>query len=169
MKRLTTVLFTAAIAVGSLAGCETTPKSGDTAPQTQATAQYVSINSKLLQSYNWQLVEAKGNDGRQISQLFYDPANPLILNFMTDGNANRVAFMNTCNNLSAAYDIRNGGVELSNSISTKMLCPEPQEQFDRATMAVVQGKYSVSKRGNQPEMLTIQGPNHVAHFKAIAK
>ena len=169
MKKLTIALLTATIAAGSLAGCETMPKSVSTPAQTQASAQYVSINSKLLQSYNWQLVDAKRNDGRQISQLFYDPANPLILNFMTDGNTNRVAFMNTCNNLSAEYDVRNGGVELSNSISTKMLCPAPQEQFDRATMAVVQGKYSVSKRGNQPEMLTIQGPDHVAHFKAIAK
>lgn len=169
MKKLTTALLTATIAVGALTGCQTTPQASSTATQTQAPAQYVTINSKLLQSYNWQLVDAKRTDGSKISSLFYNPAKPLVLNFMTDGNANRVAFMNTCNNLSAAYDIRNGGVELSNSISTKMLCPEPQEQFDRATMAVVQGKYIVSKRGNQPEMLTIQGPSHVAHFKAIAK
>lgn len=167
MKQLTTALLTATIAVGALTGCQTTPKTPNTPVQDNPVSQ--PVNSKILQAYNWELVQAKRNDGSDITPLFYDPAKPLTLNFMTDGNTNRVAFMNTCNNLSAGYDIRGGSVELNNGLSTMMACPEPQASFDRATMSVVQGKYSVSKRSNQPAILTVKGTDHVAHFKAVSK
>jgi hypothetical protein len=48
-------------------------------------------------------------------------------------------------------------------------CPEPQASFDTATMATVQGKYSLNKNANNVPILTIRNDNQVAHFKAVAK
>lgn len=168
MKNLTTALLTATIAVGALAGCQTTPT---TPSQGVVTGQ--PVNSKILQAYDWQLVDAKRADGTKIAPLFYNPAKPLTLKFTTEvtnqSNEDRVSFVNTCNNLGAAYSIRNGSVELNNALSTMMACPEPQASFDTATMAVVQGKYSVSQQAQQAPVLTIQGADSVAHFKAVKK
>lgn len=170
MKTLHTALLTAGLAIGTLGmvGCQTTP----TAPNYNAGTQHA-ISSQLLQSYDWQLVDAKYADGKQITPLFYNPAKPLTLRFSTEvsnqANENRVAFMNTCNNLGAAYAVRNGSVELSNMLSTMRACPDAEARFDTATTQVVQGKYSVHQQGNQAPVLTIKGTNTVAHFKAVAK
>ena len=50
-----------------------------------------------------------------------------------------------------------------------MACPEPQARFDNATLATVQGKYSLSKNANNVPVLTITNANQVAQFKAISK
>ena len=171
MKNLTTALLTATIAVGALAGCQTTPNTPSTPDQNMGAAQ--PVNSKILQAYDWQLVDAKRADGTKIAPLFYNPAKSLTLKFTTEvtnqSNEDRVSFVNTCNNLGAAYSIRNGSVELNNALSTMMSCPEPEAKFDSATMAIVQGKYSVSQQGQQAPVLTIQGKDTVAHFKAVKK
>lgn len=91
------------------------------------------------------------------------------INFMTANGDNRVAFMNTCNNMSAGYSIVDGNVQIQNGISTLMACPEPQASFDTATLATVQGKYSLSKNANNLPVLTITNANQVAQFKAISK
>ena len=88
---------------------------------------------------------------------------------MTVNGANRVAFMNTCNNMGAGYSIVNGNVQLESGISTLMACPEPQASFDTATLATVQGKYSLSKNATNVPILTITNANQVAHFKAVSK
>lgn len=163
MKKLSTALLTATIAVGALAGCQTTvnPDQGAAAMQP--------LNSAVLQAYNWQLVDATRNDGSKVTQLFYDQSKPLVLDFFSEGNSNRVSFVNTCNNLGATYDVQGGTVVLSNVLATMRACPEAEANFDKATMATVQGKYSISKRTNQTPMLTIKNANQVAHFKGIAK
>ena len=63
----------------------------------------------------------------------------------------------------------NGEVQLSNSIGTLMACPEPQASFDTATLATVQGKYSMNKNVDNTPILTIKNDSQVAHFKAVAK
>ena len=162
MKNMTKVMMAGVLAVVTLAaGCQTTPSV--TAPTTQT------ITSNALQSYNWQLVDAKRSNGDKVTQLFFNPAKPLILNFMTANGDNRVAFMNTCNNMSAGYSIVDGNVQIQNGISTLMACPEPQASFDTATLATVQGKYSLTKSGNNLPVLTITNANQVAQFKAISK
>ena len=159
---MTKVMMAGVLAVVTLAaGCQTTPSV--TAPTTQT------ITSNALQSYNWQLVDAKRSNGDKVTQLFFNPAKPLILNFMTANGDNRVAFMNTCNNMSAGYSIVDGNVQIQNGISTLMACPEPQASFDTATLATVQGKYSLTKSGNNLPVLTITNANQVAQFKAISK
>jgi heat shock protein HslJ len=82
---------------------------------------------------------------------------------------NRVTFMNTCNNMGAQYQVVNGNVQIENSISTLMACPEPQASFDTATLATVQGKYSLSKNASNLPILTITNASQVAHFKAVSK
>lgn len=162
MKNMTKVMMAGVLAVGTLAaGCQTTP--GVTTPTTQQ------ITNNALQAYNWQLVDAKRTNGQQVSQLFFNPAKPLTLNFMNVNGNNRVAYMNTCNNMGAQYQISNGNVQIENSISTLMACPEPQASFDTATLATVQGKYSLSKNANNTPILTITNANQVAHFKAVNK
>ncbi len=162
MKNMTKVMMASVLAVGTLAaGCQTTPTV--TAPVEQT------ITSNALQAYNWQLIDAKRSNGDKVTQLFFDPAKPLILNFMTANGDNRVAFMNTCNNMSAGYSIVDGNVQIQNGISTLMACPEPQASFDTATLATVQGKYSLSKNANNLPVLTITNANQVAQFKAISK
>ena len=159
---MTKVMMASVLAVGTLAaGCQTTPTV--TAPVEQT------ITSNALQAYNWQLIDAKRSNGDKVTQLFFDPAKPLILNFMTANGDNRVAFMNTCNNMSAGYSIVDGNVQIQNGISTLMACPEPQASFDTATLATVQGKYSLSKNANNLPVLTITNANQVAQFKAISK
>lgn len=156
-------MMASVLAVGTLAGCQTTPSV--TAPVTQPTA----ITTTALQTYNWQLVDATCTNGQKVSQLFFNPAKPLTLNFFkADGN-DRVTFVNTCNNMGAEYSIVNNNVQLGNVISTMMACPEPQASFDTATMATVQGKYSLSKSPNNILMLTITNANQVAQFKAVNK
>ncbi len=163
MKNMTKVMMASVLAVGTLAGCQTTPSV--TAPVTQPTA----ITTTALQTYNWQLVDATRTNGQKVSQLFFNPAKPLTLNFFkADGN-DRVTFVNTCNNMGAEYSIVNNNVQLGNVISTMMACPEPQASFDTATMATVQGKYSLSKSPNNIPMLTITNANQVAQFKAVNK
>lgn len=151
------------LAVGTLAaGCQTTPN------VVTPTAQ--PITSNALQAYNWQLVDAKrASNGEQVTQLFFDPSKPLTLNFMTVNGSNRVAFMNTCNNVGAEYSIVNGNVQLNNVLSTMMVCPEPQASFDTATMGTVQGQYSLGENANNVPILTITNQNQVAHFKAVDK
>lgn len=161
MKNITKVMMTGALAVGVLAGCQTTPSV--TAPVTQP------ITNNALQAYDWQLVDAKRSNDEKVTQLFFDPAKPLILSFNTMNGDNRVTFKNTCNNMGGGYSVVNGNVELKNMLSTMMACPEPQASFDTATLATVQGKYSLSKNANNTPILTITNANQVAHFKAIDK
>ena len=162
MKNMTKVMMASVLALGTLAaGCQTAPTV--TTPSTQM------ITSSALQAYNWQLVDAKRNNGAQVSQLFFDKSKPLILNFMTVNGSNRVAFMNTCNNMGAEYSVINGNVQITNALSTMMLCPEPQASFDTATLGTVQGKYSLGTNANNVPILTITNQNQVSHFKALAK
>lgn len=162
MKNMTTVMMAATLTVAAVAaGCQTT--ASITVPVTQP------ITSNALQAYNWQLVDAKRSNGAKVTQLFFDPAKPLILNFMNVNGDNRVAFINTCNHISAQYKVVNGNVQIANGISTLMACPEPQASFDTATLATVQGKYSLSKNVNNIPILTIKNDQQVAYFKAISK
>ena len=161
MKNTTKMIMAATLSVGILAGCQTTPNV--TAPVTQP------ITANALEAYNWQLVDAKRANGDRVSQLFTNPAKPLTLNFFKDSGNQRVTFMNTCNNIGAGYKVVNGNVQLENVLSTMMACPEPQASFDTATMATIQGKYSIDKNVNQVPVLTIRNANQVAHFKAVSK
>lgn len=162
MKNTTKLMMAATLAVGTMAaGCQTTP--AVTAPVTQP------LTSNMLQAYDWQLVDATRTNGQKISQLFFDPAKPLTLKFFKDNGNDRVAFVNTCNNMGSDYKVVNGNLQLGNVLSTMMACPEPQASFDTATMATVQGKYSISKNANNTPILTIKNSNQVAHFKAVAK
>lgn len=162
MKNMTKMMMAATLAVGTLAaGCQTTPSVN--APVAQP------VTTEALQAYNWQLVDAKRTNGDKVSQLFINPAKPLTLNFFKDNGSNRVSFMNTCNNMGAGYSVVNGNVEIKNGISTLMACPEPQASFDTATLATVQGKYSINKNANNMPILTIKNDSQVAYFKAVAK
>ncbi|MBB3107906.1 heat shock protein HslJ [Psychrobacter luti] len=162
MKNMTKMMMAATLAVGTLAaGCQTAPTVA--APVTQP------ITANALQAYDWQLVDAKRTNGQKVSQLFFDPSKPLTLKFFKDGTTNRVTFANTCNNMGASYSVVNGNVVLGNVMSTMMACPEPQASFDTATMATVQGKYSISNNANNTPILTITNSNQVAHFKAVSK
>ena len=162
MKNLTKVMMAGVLAVGTLAaGCQTTP--GVTVPVSQP------LTTNNLEAYNWQLVDAKRTNGSQVSQLFYNGAQPLTLNFMNANGAHRVAFMNTCNGMGAEYSIVNNNVQLNNVISTMMACPEPQASFDTATLATVQGKYTLGKTANNVPVLTITNANQVAQFKGVSK
>lgn len=162
MKTMTKVMMASVLAVGTLAaGCQTTPNV--TAPVTQP------LTTATLEAFNWQLVDATRTNGQKVTQLFYNPAKPLTLNFMNVNGERRVAFMNTCNNMGAGYKIVNGNVQIENGISTLMACPEPQASFDTATLATVQGKYSLSKNANNVPMLTITNDSQVATFKAVSK
>jgi heat shock protein HslJ len=163
MKNMTKVMMAGVLAIGTLAaaGCQTTPGASTPVAQT--------LTNEALQSYNWQLVDAKRTNGAKVTQLFFNPAKPLTLNFMNVNGNHRVTFMNTCNNMGAEYSIVNGNVQLNNVLSTMMACPEPQASFDTATMATVQGKYSLSNGANNVSMLTIENASQVAHFKAVSK
>ena len=162
MRNTTKLMMAATLAVGTLAaGCQTSP--AVTAPVTQP------LTSNMLQAYDWQLVDATRTNGQKISQLFFDPAKPLTLKFFKDNGNDRVAFVNTCNNMGSDYKVVNGNLQLGNVLSTMMACPEPQASFDTATMATVQGKYSISKNANNTPILTIKNSNQVAHFKAVSK
>ena len=161
MRNITKIALAATLAVGTLAGCQTTPSV--TAP----VAQSLTVNA--LEAYNWQLVDAKRANGDNVTQLFTMPNKPLTLNFFTDNGNQRVSFMNTCNNMGANYSIVNNNVQLGNVLSTMMACPEPQASFDTATMATVQGKYSLTNNANNVPILTIRNDNQVAQFKAVSK
>ncbi|WP_169391873.1 MULTISPECIES: META domain-containing protein [Psychrobacter] len=162
MKHMTKLMLAGVFTVGALAaGCQSAPSAATPVTQT--------VTSSALQAYNWQLIDAKRNDGSKVTQLFFDPAKPLILNFMTVDSNNRVAFLNTCNKMSANYSAAAGNVQLGNIISTRMACPEPQASFDAAVSAMAQGKFSLSKDASNLPVLTITNANQVAHFKAISK
>ena len=164
MKNMTKVMMASVLAVGTLAaGCQTT-----TTPQTPTTPTQA-VTTSTLEAFNWQLVDATRSNGQKVSQLFFNPAKPLTLSFMNVNGAHRVTFMNTCNNMGAEYAVVNGNVQLNNVLSTMMACPEPQASFDTATLATVQGKYSISKNANNVPMLTITNANQVANFKAVSK
>ena len=161
MNNMTKVMMASVLAAGTIAtGCTTTPSV--TAPVTQP------ITTTTLQSYDWQLVDATRTNGQKVTQLFFNPAKPLTLSFNNYQGNNHVTFKNTCNNMGAEYSVVNGNVQLNNVLSTMMACPEPQASFDTATMATVQGKYSLSSANNVP-MLTISNANQVAQFKAVSK
>ncbi|MDN3453237.1 MULTISPECIES: META domain-containing protein [unclassified Psychrobacter] len=161
MKNMTKIIMVATLAVGTLAaGCQTTNLP---APVSQP------ITAETLQAHHWQLVDAKRRNGDQVTQLFFDPAKPLTLNFMNDNGRDYVAFMNTCNNMGAGYSVVNGEVTIKNAMSTLMACPEPQASFDTATLATVQGKYNLSKNAKKVTILTIKNDDQVAYFKAVSK
>ncbi len=162
MKNMTKMIMGATFVVGALtAGCQTTATLP--APVSQP------VTETALQAHNWQLVDAKRMNGERVTALFFDPAKPLTLSFMNDNGRNYVAFMNTCNNMSAGYSVVNGDVQIKNGISTMMACPEPQASFDTAAVATVQGKYSLSKNAKKVPILTIRNDNQVAYFKAVSK
>ncbi|MBO1531859.1 META domain-containing protein [Psychrobacter sp. F1192] len=162
MKHMTKLMMAATLAGATLAaGCQTTPSV--TAPVSQP------VTNEALQAHDWQLVDAKRSNGEKVTPLFFDPAKPLILDFMHDDGTDRVAFVNTCNNISAEYSIVNGNVQLDKVLATMKACPEPQASFDTATLATVQGKYSMSKNADKQPILTIKNDKQVAHFKAVEK
>ena len=162
MKNMTKLMMAATLTVGTLAaGCQTAPTV--TAPVTQP------ITANALQAYDWQLVDATRTNGQKVTQLFFDPSKPLTLKFFKDNGNDRVSFVNTCNNMGSDYKVVNGNMVLGNVLSTMMACPEPQASFDTATLATVQGKYSISTNANNTPILTITNSNQVAHFKAISK
>ncbi|MDE0490741.1 META domain-containing protein [Psychrobacter sp. A3] len=162
MKNMTKMIMGATFVIGALtAGCQTTATLP--APVSQP------VTETALQAHNWQLVDAKRMNGERVTALFFDPAKPLTLSFMNDNGRNYVAFMNTCNNMSAGYSVVNGNVQIKNGISTMMACPEPQASFDTAAVATVQGKYSLSKNAKKVPILTIKNDNQVAYFKAVSK
>jgi len=162
MNSMMKIMMVATFATGALAaGCQTTANLP--APSSQP------VTNDALQAYAWELVDAKESNGEQVSQLFFDPDKPLTLSFMNDEGRNYVAFMNTCNNMSAGYSVINGDVQIKNGVSTLMACPEPQASFDTAALATVQGKYSLSKNANNLPILTIKSDSQVAHFKAVSK
>ncbi|MGO2997787.1 MAG: META domain-containing protein [Moraxellaceae bacterium] len=162
MKNMTKMIMGATFVVGALtAGCQTTATLP--APVSQP------VTETALQAHNWQLVDAKRMNGERVTALFFDSAKPLTLSFMNDNVRNYVAFMNTCNNMSAGYSVVNGDVQLKNGISTMMACPEPQASFDTAAVATVQGKYSLSKNAKKVPILTIKNDNQVSYFKAVSK
>lgn len=162
MKNMTKMMMAATLAVGTLAaGCQTAPTV--VAPVTQP------ITSSALQAYDWQLVDATRANGQKVTQLFFDASKPLTLKFFKDNGNDRVSFVNTCNNMGSDYKVVNGNVVLGNVLSTMMACPEPQASFDTATLATVQGKYSISTNANNTPILTIKNSSQVAHFKAVAK
>lgn len=161
MKNMTKSLIAATLAVGTLAGCQTTPSVSTPMAQT--------LTTDTLEAYNWQLVDAKRTNGDQVTQLFTMPSQPLTLSFFENNGNQRVSFMNTCNNMGADYSIVDNDVQLGNVLSTMMACPEPQASFDTATIATVQGKYSLNKNANNVPILTIRNDNQVAYFKAVAK
>ena len=162
MKNMTKIMMAATLTVGTLAaGCQTAPIV--TAPVTQP------ITANALQAYDWQLVDAKRANGDKVTQLFFDPSKPLTLKFFKDNSNDRVSFANTCNNMGSDYKVVNGNVILGNVLSTMMACPEPQASFDTATLATVQGKYSISTNAKNTPILTIKNNSQVAHFKAVAK
>ncbi|WP_367108424.1 META domain-containing protein [uncultured Psychrobacter sp.] len=168
MKNMTKIMMAATLALGTLAaGCQTTttPKSSVEAPAPVAQP----VTKQQLQAYNWQLVDAKRSNGDKVTQLFVDPAKPLTLNFFKDNGTDRVSFMNTCNNIGGEYSVVDGSVQLSNVFSTMKACPEPEASFDTATMATVQGKYSLGENANNVPILTIKNDNQVAYFKGVAK
>ena len=159
---MTKMIMGATFVVGALtAGCQTTATLP--APVSQP------VTETALQAHNWQLIDAKRMNGERVTALFFDPAKPLTLSFMNDNGRNYVAFMNTCNNMSAGYSVVNGDVQIKNGISTMMACPEPQASFDTAAVATVQGKYSLSKNAKKVPILTIKNDNQVAYFKAVSK
>ncbi|WP_198336653.1 META domain-containing protein [Psychrobacter celer] len=162
MKNMTKMITGATFVIGALtAGCQTTATLP--APVSQP------VTETALQAHNWQLVDAKRMNGERVTALFFNPAKPLTLSFMNDNGRNYVAFMNTCNNMSAGYSVVNGDVQIKNGISTMMACPEPQASFDTAAVATVQGKYSLSKNAKKVPILTIKNDNQVAYFKAVSK
>lgn len=162
MKHTTKLMMAGVLAIGTLAaGCQTTQNAPASVTQP--------ITETALQAFNWQLVDATRNNGDKVTQLFYTQANPLTLNFMSVNGDNRVTFMNTCNNMSAQYTVVNGNVQIKNGISTLMACPEPQASFDTATLATVQGTYSLNKNANNLPILTITNAEQVASFKAVSK
>ena len=159
---MTKIMMAATLTVGTLAaGCQTAPIV--MAPVTQP------ITANALQAYDWQLVDANRANGDKVTQLFFDPAKPLTLKFFKDNGNDRVAFANTCNNMGSDYKVVNGNVALGNILSTMMACPEPQASFDTATLATVQGKYSISTNASNTPILTIKNNSQVAHFKAVTK
>ena len=116
MKYTTTRAMACILTVGALAaGCQTT--SILTAPVNQP------ITSEVLQAHNWQLVDAKRSDGEQMMALFFDATKPLTLSFMSVDGSERVALINTCNNMSAGYSVDDGEVALGHVLSTMMACP----------------------------------------------
>ena len=132
MKKMTKMIMGATFVVGALtAGCQTTATLP--APVSQP------VTETALQAHNWQLVDAKRMNGERVTALFFDPAKPLTLSFMNDDGRNYVAFMNTCNNMSAGYSVVNGDVQIKNGISTMMACPEPASQL----------RYSSSRHGTR--------------------
>lgn len=128
-----------------------------------------SLTYQFLESYKWELVDAKNADGETISQLFIDPNKPLILNFVAIDGVNILALENTCNKFSADYTIENGELNISDMASTLMACPDTLANFDATSANIIMGKYSLGYDTNNTNILTITNEMRTAHFKAITK
>lgn len=117
------------------------------------------------------LIDAKRKNGKiRLLQLFFDPAKPLTLNFMTDNGNSFVSLMNTCNNLGAAYSIENGNVQLG-GIRSKLECLSwtISKRITVKLKVTCKVADSINKSSNNLPVLTITNANQVASFKAIAK
>lgn len=171
MKTINMLMISGAVAMSALvSGCQTTTGMAE-ADNNQANGSITTyqITDAALQANNWQLVDAKTTDGKKVDALFTNAAKPLTLNFMTiDGNK-MVSLMNTCNTISAPYNIVNGNVQLGSMMSTMMACPDAEAKFDAASVASVVGKYTLSQGANKTPMLVVTNDHQVAHFKAVAK
>lgn len=170
MKTINMLMISGAIAMSALvSGCQTTTGMAEVDTKAHGTVTTYQVTDAALQANNWQLVDAKTSDGKKVEALFTNATKPLTLNFTTiDGNK-MVSLMNTCNTISAPYNVVNGNVELGSMMSTMMACPDAEAKFDAAAVASVVGKYTLSQGADKTPMLVVTNDHQVAHFKAVAK
>lgn len=171
VNRAKNVMTNAALLVTGLAmgltACGTTNPSDVQVSKDPAQAVVLPLNDAKLQHYVWQLhsvTDSKGN--RILPELNNNLQGALQLKFTAD---EQVQFVNTCNQMSAAYILTNHDIELGAITSTRMACDEQGSAFDAAAAQVVQGQYKLTLNQQKQPILTVYGDGHVAIFHPVSE
>lgn len=131
-----------------------------------AQAVVLPLNDAKLQHHVWQLNSVTDSKGSPIlPELSNHPQGALQLKFTAD---KQLQFLNTCNQMSAAYILTNHDIEISPIISTRMACDEQGSAFDVAATKVVQGQFKLTLNQLKQPILTVYGDGLTAIFYPVS-
>lgn len=121
---------------------------------------------RTLGEYQWRLIGATNSAGKRIDALFVRADMPLQLEF----SAGRLSISNSCNNISGAYSISRGRLQVSPMVQTMMACHDAAlAALDSAIIQRLQGEaaLSIQTDGNAPRLQLITDHGDTLSFTGV--
>ena len=151
----------------------------DGTPRTFKEPTGLSIDTALLERYDWRLVSAVRNTFNDKGQIvsrqpindFYFPNHPVLLEFRASPDSPYVAFNSGCNGSSAPYFLlRDNTLKVSNILSTAINCGETGNRIETALFDLMRNsssKLTLSLQPSQPISPTADNQTEMPRYNLL--